>query len=124
MKVRPVSNVIASMECMDSAIPYDGSTTCKVTLVNKEKTSVTISVTSVDFGTVQNAWARSYQWGIKVDPITITLPYNGDKEIDVKIDLRMLAQDFWGSSHYVYKFAEYTSYGIVVHLNNGITVSR
>ena len=85
--------------------------------------SVSVSVTSVDFGTVRNAWGESYQRGIEVKPIKITLPPYDDKEIDVKIDLRKLAQDFWGNDHFTYKFAEHTSYEIVVHFDNGINVS-
>ena len=123
VEVKPVGNVIASMECMDSVIPYDGSTTCEVTLLNTGNDSVSVSVTSVDFGTVHNAWAKSYQRGIEVKPIKITLPPHHDKEIDVKIDLRKLDQDFWGSDHFTYKFAEHTSYQVTVHLDNGINVS-
>ncbi|GAB6101719.1 hypothetical protein JCM16138_09420 [Thermococcus atlanticus] len=123
VEVKPTGNVIANMDCMDSVIPYDGSTTCRITLLNTGDNSVSVSVTSVDFGTVHNAWSKSYQKGIKVEPITLTLPPNDDKEIDVKIDLRILAQDFWGSPHFAYKFTEYTSYEIVVHLDNRLTVS-
>ncbi|NJE61902.1 hypothetical protein [Thermococcus sp. 21S7] len=125
-----MSNVIANMTCMDSAIPYDGSTTCKVMLLNAGRGSpspqprtVSVSVSSVDLGTVHNAWAKSYQRGIEVDPIKVTLPPNDDKEIDVKIDLRVLAQDFWGNDHFAYKFAEHKSYMITVHFDNGVVVS-
>ena len=85
--------------------------------------SVPVSVTSVDFGTVHNAWAESYQRGIEVKPIKITLPPYDDKGIDVKIDLRKLAQDFWGNDHFAYKFAEHTSYQITVHFNTGTMAS-
>ena len=123
MEVKPTGNVTANMECMDSVIPYDGSTTCEVTLLNTGNGSVSVSVTSVDFGTVHNAWAKSYQRGIEVKPIKITLPPNDDKEIDVKIDLRKLAQDFWGNDHFAYKFAEHTSYQVTVHFNTGTMAS-
>ena len=122
VEVKPTGNVIANMDCMDSAVPYDGSTTCRITLLNIGNNSVSVSVTSVDFGTVHNAWSESYQKGIKVEPVTLTLPPNDDKDITMKIDLRMLAEDFWGSPHFAYKFAEYTSYEIVVHFNNGIAI--
>ena len=85
--------------------------------------SVPVSVTSVGFGTVHNAWAESYQRGIEVKPIKISLPPNDGKEIAVTIDLRKLAQDFWGNDHFAYKFAEHTSYQVTVHFDNGVGVS-
>ncbi|WP_457753908.1 hypothetical protein [Thermococcus sp.] len=50
VEVKPVGNVIATMDCNPSVVPLDDSTTCTVHIELKSADTVMLNLKEVDFG--------------------------------------------------------------------------
>ncbi|NJF25571.1 hypothetical protein [Thermococcus sp. Bubb.Bath] len=109
VEVKPVGDIIASMDCDPTVVPLGGSTTCTVHVELNTPTTVTLNLTEVDFGG-KRVWPNGPSKNtVRVNKQVITLSSSVQNNLTITITINdKLANYYFGNpihGNYVDKFA-------------------